>query len=160
MHQHGYSAICMKNKKGTIAKIVCFSAKRPFSSSVDPLENDLGAAGISMVTARRRLPQGAQAAPATAAWLGSGSQAGAVGRTQKDGVTFGNGLPCRTPSGPALGRDTVSAPGKAQRKLRCARAEVALVPALHRSVVMGNAPNAVLPHSDPWPRPLWYALVR
>lgn len=50
--------------------------------------------------------------------LGSGSQAGAGGRTQKDRVTFGNGPPCRPPSGPALGRDMGSAPGKAQRKPR------------------------------------------
>ena len=108
-----------------------------------------------MVTAWCRLPQGAQAAPA--ARLCSGSRAGAGGRTQEVGVTFSDGLPCKVPSGPALGRDPVSAPRKAQRKPRCARAEVALALALHWSAVMGNAPNAVLPRGDPRPRPLWYA---
>lgn len=72
---------------------------------------------------------------------------------QEVGVTFGNGVPHRAPSGPALGRDAVSAPGKAQHKPGCARAEVALALALHWSTVMGNAPNAALPRGDPRPRP-------
>lgn len=62
-HQCGYSAVCMKNKRGRLQIMVCFSAKQPFSSSVDPPRMDPGAAGISMVTAQRRLPPGAQAAP-------------------------------------------------------------------------------------------------
>lgn len=138
----------MKSKKGTIANnnlLFCKAAflflhrstggQTPEPQASPWLLLGTGCAGSTRTSAGHREPGRSR------------------GRTQKVGVTLSDGLPCRPPSGPALGRDAVSAPGKAQRKPRCVRAEAALALALHWSTVMGNAPNAALPRGDPRPRP-------